>query len=176
MSAISIGRIALPFVAIVAGCGVALVFDVTHLRRESAPETRAPTAASTPLQPASSARDERSPALAAADTQAAAVEGLAASSRSQTAAESVPVFDVARIERTGEAVIAGRAAPGATVDLLRNGERLDGAVADSSGQFAMIIPRLPMGGYELTLSARSPDGTLATSKQGVVVALEEAGV
>ena len=39
----------------------------------------------------------------------------------------------------------------------------------------MIIPRLPMGGYELTLSARSPDGTLATSKQGVVVALEEAG-
>jgi len=175
MSAISIGRIALPFVAIVAGCGVALVSDVTHLRRESAPETRAPTAASTPLQPTSSARDERSPALAAADTQAAAVEGLAASSRSPTAAESVPVFDVARIERTGEAVIAGRAAPGATVDLLRNGERLDGAVADSSGQFAMIIPRLPMGGYELTLSARSPDGTLATSKQGVVVALEEAG-
>ena len=176
MSAISIGRIALPFVAIVAGCGVALVFDVTHLRRESAPETRAPTtAASTLLQPTSSARDERSPALAAADTQAAAVEGLAASSRSPAAAESVPVFDVARIERTGEAVIAGRAAPGATVDLLRNGERLDGAVADSSGQFAMIIPRLPMGGYELTLSARSPDGTLATSKQGVVVALEEAG-
>jgi hypothetical protein len=95
--------------------------------------------------------------------------------RLRVAAESVPVFDVARIERTGEAVIAGRAAPGATVDLLRNGERLDGAVADSSGQFAMIIPRLPMGGYELTLSARPPDGTLATSKQGVVVALAEAG-
>jgi nucleoid-associated protein YgaU len=87
----------------------------------------------------------------------------------------VPAFDIARIERTGEAVIAGRAAPGATVDLLRNGERLDGAVADQSGQFAMIVPRLPPGSYELTLSARSPDGTLATSKQGVAVALEEAG-
>src|SRR6516225_643646 len=76
MSAMSIGRIALPFVAIVAGCGLALISDFTHLRRESAPETRAPTAASTPLQPASSARDERSLALAAADTQVAAVEGL----------------------------------------------------------------------------------------------------
>ena len=174
MSATSIGRMALPFVAIVAGCGVALVFDVTHLRREPAPETSAPTAASTPPRPASNERDEGLAARAVADTKAAVADGRTASPRSPAAAEAVPVFDIARVEQTGEAVIAGRAASGAAVDLLRNGERLDGAVADSSGQFAMIIPRLPPGSYELTLSARSPDGTLATSKQGVAVELEEA--
>ena len=52
----------------------------------------------------------------------------------------MPTFDVARIEPTGEAVIAGRAAPGATVELLRNGEVHDRAVADQSGQFVMVPP------------------------------------
>ena len=37
----------------------------------------------------------------------------------------------------------------------------------------MVPPRLPPGDYELTLRSRLPDGTLATSKQGVVVALDE---
>jgi nucleoid-associated protein YgaU len=85
----------------------------------------------------------------------------------------VPVFDIARIERTGDAVIAGRAAPGAIVELLRNGERHDRAVADQSGQFVMVPPRLPPGDYELTLRSRQPDGKQATSKQSVVVALAE---
>ena len=34
--------------------------------------------------------------------------------------DGLPAFDIARIEPTGEAVIAGRAIPGATVELLRN--------------------------------------------------------
>ena len=37
----------------------------------------------------------------------------------------------------------------------------------------MVPPRLPLGDYELTLRSRLPDGTMATSKQGVVVALAE---
>jgi hypothetical protein len=59
------------------------------------------------------------------------------------------------------------------VELLRNGERHDQAVANQSGQFVMVPPRLPPGDYELTLRSRLPDGTLATSKHGVVVALDE---
>jgi hypothetical protein len=97
----------------------------------------------------------------------------AVSPRSPDTDESVPVFDVARIERTGDAVIAGRAAPGAIVELLRNGELHDQAVADQSGQFVMVPPRLPPGDYELTLRSREPDGKQATSKQTVVVALAE---
>ena len=176
MSATSIGRRVLPLVALVAGCVAALVSDVGNVRREPARETSAETAASTPSQPASGTRDESSPALAAAEAHAAAVAAEPAGSLgSPVTDQSVPAFDIARIERTGEAVIAGRAVPGATVDLLRNGEPLGGAVADPSGQFVMILPRLPPGNYELTLSARSPDGTLATSKQGMLVALDEVG-
>ena len=113
--------------------------------------------------------------LAPAQAEANAVAAApAASPRSPDTDESVPVFDIARIERTGDAVIAGRAAPGAIVELLRNGERHDRAVADQSGQFVMVPPRLPPGDYELTLRSRQPDGKQATSKQSVVVALAEA--
>ena len=43
-----------------------------------------------------------------------------------------PVLDVARIEPSGDVVIAGRAAPGASVELLRSGEIHDRVVADRS--------------------------------------------
>jgi LysM repeat protein len=85
--------------------------------------------------------------------------------------EATPAFDVARIEPSGDAVIAGRAMPGASVELLRNGKLHDRVVADASGQFAMVPPRLPPGDSELTLRSRQPDGSLATSKQSVVVAV-----
>jgi len=83
-----------------------------------------------------------------------------------------PAFDVARVEPSGDAVVAGRAAPGASVELLRNGKPHDRVVADASGQFAMVPPRLPPGDSELTLRSRLPDGRLATSKESVVVALQ----
>jgi nucleoid-associated protein YgaU len=174
MTATSIARIVVPSLALVAACGAALVLGITHLRREPPVETRAATAAPAVAPPASGARDEGSAALATAQAKANAVAApLAGSPRSPDTDESVPVFDIARIERTGDAVIAGRAAPGAIVELLRNGERHDQAVADQSGQFVMVPPRLPPGDYELTLRSRQPDGKQATSKQSVVVALAE---
>jgi nucleoid-associated protein YgaU len=161
-----------PALALVAACGAALVFGITHVRREPPLEIRVATAAPAVSPPASGARDEGSVALATAQAEANAVAaGLTASPRLPDTDESVPVFDIARIERTGDAVIAGRAAPGAIVELLRDGERHDRAVADQSGQFVMVPPRLPAGDYELTLRSRQPDGKQATSKQSVVVAL-----
>jgi nucleoid-associated protein YgaU len=175
MTATSIGRLVVPFVALVAACGAALVFGITHGRREPKIETSAATAVPTVSPLGSSDRVESSAALATAqaETNAVAAE-LVVSTPPPVTDGSVPVFDIARIERTGDAVIAGRAAPGAIVELLRNGERLDGATADQSGQFVMVPPRLPLGDYELTLRSRLPDGTMATSKQGVVIALAEA--
>src|SRR5712671_2579722 len=174
MTATSIGQIVVPSLALVAACGAALVFGIAHVRREPPVETRAATAAPAVAPPASGARDEGSAALATAQPKAKAVAApLAVSPRSPDTDESVPIFDIARIERTGDAVIAGRAAPGAIVELLLNGERHDRAVADQSGQFVMVPPRLPAGDYELTLRSRQPDGKQATSKQSVVVALAE---
>jgi nucleoid-associated protein YgaU len=172
MTATSIARIAVPSLALVAACGAALVFGIAHVRREPGVETRAATAAPAVAAPASSARNEGSAALAITEAEANVMAtGPAVSQRSPDSDESVPVFDIARIERSGDAVIAGRAAPGAVVELLCNGERHDQAVADQSGQFVMVPPRLPPGDYELTLRSRQPDGKQAISKQSVVVAL-----
>ena len=171
MTAPSIGRLVLPALALVAATGAAIAFGITYVRRAPPPETTAAAIAPT----VSRDRDENSTTLSSAKAQASAVAThLGVSSLAPAADASVPVFDVARIERSGDAVIAGRAAPGATVELMRDGERLDGAVADQSGQFVMVPPQLPRGNYELILRARLPDGTFATSKQGVAVALDDA--
>ncbi len=104
----------------------------------------------------------------------AAIAELAGQADIAATDQSAPSFDLARIEENGDAVIAGRAAPGAVVELLRDDERLDRVVADASGDFVMVS-RLPAGSYELTLSAKLPDGTLARSKKGVMVAVKTAG-
>ncbi len=67
--------------------------------------------------------------------------------------------------------MAGRAAPGAKVALLRNGVVHETAVADAAGQFALVPPRLPPGNHELTLTLTLPDGRTETSRQTVTVAV-----
>ena len=85
--------------------------------------------------------------------------------------DATPAFDVVRIEPGGDAVIAGRSVPGATVELLRDGALQDKTTANGSGQFVMIPPRLPPGRHELTLVARQPDGQQVTSKRSVSIAV-----
>jgi hypothetical protein len=174
MNIISISRIAVPALAVVAASVAALVFGMPHLWRAPPVEVTVATPAPAISPPAPVARDEGSAVVAMAQAEANRMAAaLPASPRSPDTDESVPVFDVARIDRTGDAVIAGRAAPGAIVELLLKGKVHDQAVADRSGQFVMIPPRLPPGDYELTLRSHLPDGRQATSKQNVVVALDE---
>jgi nucleoid-associated protein YgaU len=167
MTAISASRTIIPILAFVA-CGAVLALAIQHVRREPTADTGTAT-----IAPAIS-RIEQSPApLATAKAEAnAVVDALIGSPPSPENSDGVPTFDVARIEPTGEAVIAGRAAPGATVELLRDGEVHDRAVADKSGQFVIVPPKLPSGTYDLTLRSKAADGTVATSKQRVTAALE----
>jgi nucleoid-associated protein YgaU len=159
--------------AFVAACGMALVFAIQHVRREPPVDIKAATDVPAVLKPASGAQDQGPAALAAAQAKANAVAAaLAGSPLPPDGDDGLPAFDIARIEPTGEAVIAGRATPGATVELLRNGGLHDSAVADQSGQFVMVPPRLPLGTYDLTLRAKQPDGKQTASKQSVAVALE----
>jgi nucleoid-associated protein YgaU len=174
MNVTSITRSAVPYLALVAVCGAATVVGITHVWREPPVETRAATTAPA-VPPVSGAPAESPAALVPAQTEANAVAAaLAVSPALPETDPSMPAFDVARIERNGDAVIAGRAAPGATVELLRNGEPHDRVVADRSGQFVMVPSRLPAGDYELTLRSTQPDGKQATSQQSVVVALAAA--
>jgi nucleoid-associated protein YgaU len=171
MTATSMSRMVL--LAVVAACGIPLVLAVQHFRREPPVDNKAATAGSAVSKPASDTRDQGPAALAAAQAKADAVAAaLAESSVPPDSEHGVPAFDIARVEPTGEAVIAGRATPGATVELLRNGEPHDRAVADQSGQFVMVPPRLPSGTYDLTLRSKQPDGKQALSKQSVAVVIE----
>jgi nucleoid-associated protein YgaU len=202
MAVTSVGRAIFLSLALIAVCGAALVFGLSYVQRERSVESKAKveakaevkaeatveprTEARTEAKPATTttptvspptpvARDDGAAALATAQAEANAVAAtLAEPPRPPEADKSTPVFDVARIARTGDAVIAGRAAPGAIVELLRNGEPHDRAVADQSGQFVMSPPPLPAGNYELTLRSRQPDGKQVTSEQRVAVALDAA--
>lgn len=166
MTATSMRRLIVPAAAFVLALIVALVFGLQHLRKEAATETAAAP------KPAATAKEPSRPALAAVQKEATALASVLASAPPPKAAsDDTPSFDIARIEPSGEAVIAGRATPGATVELLRNGEPHDRVVVDASGQFAMVPPKLPSGTYELTLRVKQPDGKQVVSKQSVAVAL-----
>src|SRR5258708_9368220 len=100
MPATSTGRIVVPALALVAACGAALVFGVTHIRHEPPVETSAATAAPTVSSPASSARDESSAALATAQPGAnAATAELAVSPPPPLLDEAIHLFHSARLER-----------------------------------------------------------------------------
>jgi nucleoid-associated protein YgaU len=172
MSATSMGRMLVPCLAVLAALGAAVIFGIMPTRREPPIEIAPLAAASMISPPAPVDRDEGSAATVTAQVEAnAEASAFAMSPSAPKNDETVPVFDIARIERTGDAVIAGRAAPGAIVELLRGGELYDRAAANDTGQFVMVPPRLPSGEYELTLRSRQPDGKQATSKQKVVVAV-----
>src|ERR1700730_17658148 len=175
MTTTSLSRMVVPSMAFVAACGMALAFAIQHVRLEPPVDIKAATDAPAASKPASGARDQGPAALAAAQAKAnanAVAAALAGPPVPPDSGDGVPAFDIARIKPTGEAVIAGRATPGATVELLRNGELHDTGATDQSGQFVMDAPRHPSGTYDLTLRAKQPDGKQTTSKQSVAVALE----
>ncbi|MSP83837.1 MAG: LysM peptidoglycan-binding domain-containing protein [Alphaproteobacteria bacterium] len=82
---------------------------------------------------------------------------------------SVPTFDIVTVDRSGRAVVAGRAAPDAMVTLLADGESIGEAKATLMGEF-VIIPAdaLPEGAHTLSLSASVGDAAVP-SEQTVVV-------
>ena len=133
-------------------------------------------AASAPPAPSESpASAPKADALAETQKQVTALADLVPAKPPAATTDTGPRFDVARVDDHGEAaVIAGRAAPGAKVELLRDGKPLDTVVADASGQFVMTPPQLPAGSYELTLRAKAPDGTVTQSGRSMPVTIAEA--
>ncbi|HEV2547334.1 MAG TPA: LysM peptidoglycan-binding domain-containing protein [Stellaceae bacterium] len=84
---------------------------------------------------------------------------------------AAPSFDIVRVTPQGEAVIAGRAEPGAEV-IVRDGVRELGRVkANQNGEW-VLLPTEPLapGPHELSLDARAP-GASARSSEGVVALL-----
>jgi nucleoid-associated protein YgaU len=82
----------------------------------------------------------------------------------------IPSFDIVRVERSGEAVIAGRAAPRSRVTVLQGDEPIATTEADERGEFVAIPHRpLPPGQRQLTLRAEDPESGETTESDRAVV-------
>ncbi|MEE2690556.1 MAG: Ig-like domain-containing protein [Pseudomonadota bacterium] len=83
---------------------------------------------------------------------------------------SLPSFDIVRVDRTGYAVIAGRAKPGAEVTVYANGEDLAKTTAESDGSWVMTTDTpLESGSVELSLSMTTADGQTIRSEETIVI-------
>lgn len=87
-----------------------------------------------------------------------------------------PSFDIARIGPTGDTVLAGRAAPGATVRVESNGIAIGEAVADQRGEW-VFVPDAPLapGAHRLTLDVAGEEGPALTSDGEVLIIVPEPG-
>jgi nucleoid-associated protein YgaU len=68
-----------------------------------------------------------------------------------------------RVEPSGDAVVAGHAAPQAHVELRDEGRAIAEVDADPSGQFVIIPPQLGSGSHQLQLAVRGADALPLTS-------------
>lgn len=85
-----------------------------------------------------------------------------------------PSFDIVRVSPTGEAVVAGRAEPGASVTVTSNGTEIGRVQADTSGQFVIVPSKpLPSGGQALELSAQTGAGAPAQASAPVLLIVPE---
>jgi nucleoid-associated protein YgaU len=84
---------------------------------------------------------------------------------------AVPSFDIVKVDPSGHAVIAGRAAPGAKIVVLDGDKTLGEVTADDRGEW-VLLPTSPMspGERQLTLEATDP-ATGAKTKSTDTVAL-----
>ena len=87
---------------------------------------------------------------------------------------ALPSFDIVRVDRTGYAVIAGRAKPGASVTIYANGEELITAEAERDGSWAVATDTpLDAGPVELSLSMTTEDGQTIRSEETILIYVPE---
>ncbi len=133
----------------IAGAGAVLWIRAEQLEPNPAD---IPVVASAPTEPKP---PTAAPAQPAAQAPPAAVSAAAPSDKVPTPG---PAFDIVNVDPSGEAVIAGRAAPNAKVELRDGGKTVAEATADAAGQFVIIPPALAGGDHQLSL-ATSVDKT-----------------
>lgn len=107
------------------------------------------------------------------DTQALkADEAKAPAAPGAAPVTALPSFDVLRVEPDGSTVIAGRAAPGVTIEIVSGEDVLTQAVTGSGGEFAAVLDDpLPPGDHQLALRATGADGAIALSGEVATVSV-----
>lgn len=124
-------------------------------------------------------REEEEDAIAPPQQSAAVETPRPAMEDGDPAAPSAPVdtgkapgpsFDVVRIDREGNAVMAGRAGPGTEVVITDGDRELGRVTADSRGEWVFLPDQpLPPGTRELALRSVGPEGGDGLPGEGSVV-------
>ncbi|CAI9405979.1 hypothetical protein ANOBCDAF_01348 [Pleomorphomonas sp. T1.2MG-36] len=98
---------------------------------------------------------------------------VAAASPAETV---VPIFDLVRVEPTGDAVIAGRSEPDAKVEILSGKDIVADGKANDAGSWAIVLADpLKPGAHDLSVRVTDKDGKVASSEQSVAVSVPEGG-
>jgi nucleoid-associated protein YgaU len=110
-----------------------------------------------------------------ASSEAPAAPGRPVAPSAGAGAAERPSFDIVRVAPSGDAVIAGRAAPGAAVELLDHGRVIGRVTADEHGEW-VLVPSEPLasGHRELSLRSQRGDAPAETSDRVVALDLPEA--
>jgi len=156
----------------------------TEQQQAAAPAAEQPAAQ--PEAPASTTAEQQQAAAPAAEQPAAQPEAPAsttaeqpatAPAAEQPAVPQVPTFDTVRVEKTGEAVIAGRAAAGSEVVIKLDGKEIGKSTANAEGAFVVVPAQpLPTGSGALSIEAKTPAQTApSVSEQTVAVVVPQQG-
>lgn len=138
----------------------------------------AQTQAEAPKTPAEAEKPAEKPAetaaLQPADQPQAEAPKTETPAPETAAAPAKPELDTVRVEADGQAIVAGRAKPGAEVSLKLGDEVLGKGVANSDGAW-VVAPEnpLPKGAHELTVEQKAADGATSTSEKSIAVAVPE---
>ncbi|RVU34707.1 LysM peptidoglycan-binding domain-containing protein [Hwanghaeella grinnelliae] len=87
-----------------------------------------------------------------------------------------PSFDVVRLSQQGDSVMAGRAKPGSTVEILAGDKAIGTVTADERGEWVFLPTEpLPPGNHELSLRAKGAEGDEFSSDHVVVLVVPKKG-
>ena len=170
---------AAPFVAIVCGVFVALVVGIAafgdriglgHLSDGINDKLSMVTSLISP-QPEKAPEAAAKPESVAAAKKEADGATQKEPAQAEKASDFEPTFDIVRVEPDGSTLVAGRAQPGWIVELKNGSAILSKAVANSSGEWVMVLnDPLGVGVSDLSLSAQAEEGgEVVVSQSSVTV-------
>ena len=133
-----------------------------------------------PAKPAETAGATQKPAAEEATpsaekpTEMAAIPAPEPPKAETGAAAAQPELDTVRVESDGQAIVAGRAKPGAEIALKLGSEVIGKGIANTDGSWVVVPDQpLPKGAHEITIEQKAADSAPVIAEQSIAVAVPE---